>query len=80
MTRPGLAEIRAAVETSRRIHQRMRTYILNKLVKTFEIASLLSVGLLVTGTFVMTPLHVLLLFFTNDFLTMSLAADRVPFS
>ncbi|MGE5130163.1 MAG: plasma-membrane proton-efflux P-type ATPase [Sphingomonadaceae bacterium] len=80
LTNPGLAEIVAAVETSRRIYQRMLTYTLNKIVKTLEIAIFLSVGVMLTGVFVVTPLLMVLLLFTNDFVTMALATDRVSFS
>ncbi len=69
-----------AVETGRRIYQRMLTYTLNKIIKTLEIAVFLSVGVMLTGTFVITPLLVVLLLFTNDFVTMSIATDRVSFS
>ncbi|HEV2357392.1 MAG TPA: plasma-membrane proton-efflux P-type ATPase [bacterium] len=77
---PGLVNIVAAVETSRRIHQRMLTYTLNKIVKTIEISVLLSVGLIWAGIFVTTPLLIVLLLFANDFVTMSIATDRVSFS
>ncbi len=80
LTDPGLANIVAAVETGRRVYQRMLTYTLNKIVKTFQIALFLAVGLLVTRQFVTTPRLVLLLLFANDFVTMSLAADHVSFS
>jgi H+-transporting ATPase len=40
----------------------------------------LSLGFLFTGTFVTTPRLVVLLLFANDFVTMSIAADRVSFS
>jgi H+-transporting ATPase len=80
LTNPGLAEVVAAVETSRRIYQRMLTYTLNKIVKTLEIAVFLSVGVMLTGVFVVTPLLMVLLLFTNDFVTMSIATDRVSFS
>ncbi len=80
LTRPGLTDVLAAVETGRRIYQRMLTYTLNKIIKTFQIALFLSLGLLLTGVFVTTPLLILLLLFANDFVTMSLAADRVTFS
>jgi H+-transporting ATPase len=80
LANPGLGDIVAAVQTSRRIYQRMLTYTLNKIVKTIEIALLLSLGLLFTGTFVTTPVLIVLLLFTNDFVTMSLATDRVSFS
>ncbi|MGB9624618.1 MAG: plasma-membrane proton-efflux P-type ATPase, partial [Phycisphaerae bacterium] len=59
------------------IYQRMLTYTLNKIVKTAEIALLLSVGLILTGAFVTTPTLIVLLLFTNDFVTMAIATDRV---
>jgi H+-transporting ATPase len=80
LTRPGLGDVVAAVETSRRIHQRMLTYTLNKIIKTLEIALFLSLGLMLTGVFVVTPLLIVLLLFTNDFATMSIATDNVSFS
>ncbi len=80
LTNPGLSDVLAAVQTSRQIHQRMLTYTLNKIVKTLEIALFLSLGLLLTGVFVITPLLMVLLLFTNDFVTMSIATDRVSFS
>ncbi|HYM91997.1 MAG TPA: HAD-IC family P-type ATPase, partial [bacterium] len=79
LTSPGLVDVVAAVETSRRIHQRMLTYTLNKIVKTFEISLLLSLGLLVGRVFLTTPLLIVLLLFANDFVTMSIATDRVSF-
>ncbi|HEV2281372.1 MAG TPA: plasma-membrane proton-efflux P-type ATPase [bacterium] len=79
LTTPGLVDIVSAVETSRRIHQRMLTYTLNKIVKTLEISLLLSLGLIFAGVFVTTPLLIVLLLFANDFVTMSIAADRVSF-
>jgi H+-transporting ATPase len=80
LTNPGLTDVVAAVETSRRIYQRMLTYTLNKIIKTFEIAIFMSVGVMLTGVFVITPLLIVLLLFTNDFVTMSIATDRVQFS
>ena len=80
LTNPGLTDILAAVKTSRRIYQRMLTYTLNKIIKTIEIAFLLSVGVVLTGSFVITPLLIVLLLFTNDFVTMSIATDTVSYS
>ena len=80
LTNPGLADILAAVKTSRRIYQRMLTYTLNKIIKTIEIALFLSFGVMLTRTFVITPLLIVLLLFTNDFVTMSIATDNVSFS
>lgn len=80
LTNPGLVDVKAAVETSRRINQRMLTYTMNKIIKTMEIAVFLSVGVMLTGVFVITPLLIVLLLFTNDFVTMSIATDHVSFS
>ncbi len=80
LTESGLMGVLRAVETGRRIYQRMLTYTLNKIIKTIEIGVFLSVGVILTGTFVITPLLVVLLLFTNDFVTMSIATDRVSFS
>jgi H+-transporting ATPase len=77
LTSPGLGNLVAAVETSRRIYQRMLTYTLNKIIKTIEIAFFLSLGLVFTHTFVTTPLLMVLLLFTNDFVTMTISTDRV---
>jgi H+-transporting ATPase len=66
-----------AIETSRRIYQRMLTYTLNKIIKTIEIAFFLSFGLIFFHTFVTTPLLMVLLLFTNDFVTMSISTDNV---
>ncbi|VVM04958.1 H+-transporting ATPase [Methylacidimicrobium cyclopophantes] len=77
LTNPGLMDIVAAVETSREIYERMLTYILNKIIKTVEIAVFLTAGLFSTGIFVLTPFLGVLLLLSNDFITMSLASDRV---
>ena len=80
LTNPGLTDTLAAVETSRRIHQRMLTYTLNKIIKTVEIGLFLSIGVILTRDFIITPLLIVLLLFTNDFVTMSIATDHVSAS
>lgn len=80
LTNPGLGDILEAVKESRRIYQRMLTYIQNKIIKTLEISVLLGLGLMLTGQFVISQLLILLLFFLNDFTTMSIATDRVSYS
>ena len=80
LTAPGLVDILSAVQISRRIYQRMLTYTINKIMKTLEIAVFLSIGVMLTNTFVITPLLIVLLLFTNDFVTMSIATDHVSYS
>jgi len=77
LTEVGLTDALASVETSRRIYQRMLTYTLNKIIKTVEIGLFLSIGVILTRAFIITPLLIVLLLFTNDFVTMSIATDHV---
>jgi H+-transporting ATPase len=80
LTTPGLRNIVSAVETSREIYQRMLTYTLNKIIKTFQVALFLSLGFMLTREFVVTPLLIILLLFANDFVTMSISTDNVSYS
>jgi len=80
LTAPGLSDVPIAVITSRRIYQRMLTYTLNMAIKKFQVAFFLSLGLMFTGTFVATPLLIVLWMISNDFITMTIATDRVSFS
>lgn len=77
LTTPGLLDILAAIETSRRVYQRMHTYTLNKIIKTIQVTGFLTLSFFLTRHFVATPALIVLLLFANDFVTMSLAADNV---
>jgi H+-transporting ATPase len=77
LTSPGLSNLVSAIEISRQIYQRMLTYTLNKIIKTIEIVFFLSLGIIFFHTFVTTPLLMILLIFTNDFVTMSISSDNV---
>ena len=74
-TQPGLVDIVAAVQTSRRIYQRMLTYALNASSKKLEVPVFLSIVLLTVGVSPLSPLLIVLLLFTNDFATMAITSD-----
>ena len=76
MTEPGLAGIVYAVREGRIAFQRLLSYAFNMLVKKTEIVLFLAIGLVMTGHPVMTPALMVVLFMTNDFLSMSLTTDR----
>ena len=76
LTVEGLAAIPELVRTGRSVHQRIRTWILNKLVKTFQTVVFVVVAFLVTGRFVVSTMGMVLLLFLVDFVTLSLATDR----
>ena len=80
LTQPGLGGVVAAIETSRRVFQRIITYTLNMLTKKMEIMALLVIGFLLTGHKPLTPMLMVLIIFLNDFLTMAISTDRMPVS
>ena len=77
LTKPGISRLADAVIIGRKVYRRMLTYTTNKIAKTIQVSLFLGLGLLITGDLVTTPRLVLLLLFANDFVTMSLASDRV---
>ena len=76
MTEPGLAGIVYTVQEGRIGFQRLLTYTSNMLLKKIEIVLFLAVGLGLTSHAVMTPVLMVLMLMTNDFLAMSLTTDR----
>jgi H+-transporting ATPase len=76
MTEPGLAGIVFAVREGRIAFQRLLAFTFNMLVKKTEIVLFLAIGLGLTGHAVMTPVLMVLMLVTNDFLAMSLTTDR----
>ncbi len=77
LTDPGLGGVLTVVQVGREVHRRMLTYTLNKTLKTFEIVVFLVLGLWLTGGFVISSTLIVLMLFTNDFVTMTIATDRV---
>jgi H+-transporting ATPase len=77
LTEAGLGGIVAAVKEGRITFQRILTYTLNSVMKKIVQVLLLTVGLVITGHAVLTPMLMILLMITGDFLTMSLTTDRV---
>lgn len=80
LTEPGVGVIIDAVKISRQTHQRMLTWVINKIVKVIEFVVLLTIGFFWFHNFLLTLLGVSLLVFSNDFVTMSLATDNVKYT
>lgn len=77
LTEPGLGGIVAAVKEGRITFQRILSYTLNSVSKKIVQVLLLAVGLPVTGHAVLTPMLMVIVMITGDFLSMSLTTDRV---
>ncbi len=77
LTRPGLAGIVAAVKEGRMTFQRILSYTLNSITKKIVQVLFLAVGLIMTGHAILTPLLMVLIMITGDFLGMALTTDNV---
>jgi len=77
LTEPGLAGVVAAVKEGRITFQRILTYTLNSIIKKIVTVLFLIVGLIMTGHAILTPLLMVIVMITGDFLSMSLTTDRV---
>jgi H+-transporting ATPase len=77
LTKPGLAGIVAAVNQGRLIFQRILTYTLNSITKKIVQVLFLAVALIMTGHAILTPMLMVIIMITGDFLGMSLTTDRV---
>jgi H+-transporting ATPase len=77
LTEPGLGGIVAAVKEGRTTFQRILTYTLNSVIKKIVQVLFLAVGLVMTGHAVLTPMLMVIVMITGDFLTMSLTTDNV---
>jgi H+-transporting ATPase len=77
LTESGLSNILGLVITGRMIYQRIVTWIINKVVKTFQVVLFVIAAFLLTGVFIVDAYQVVLLLFLVDFVTISLATDKV---
>jgi H+-transporting ATPase len=77
LTESGLGGIVSAVKEGRITFQRILTYTLNSVLKKIVQVMLLAIGLVITGHAVLTPLLMVIVMITGDFLAMSLTTDRV---
>ena len=77
LTEPGLGGIVAAVKEGRITFQRILTYTLNSVLKKIVQVLFLAIGLVMTGHAILTPMLMVIVMITGDFLAMSLTTDRV---
>jgi H+-transporting ATPase len=77
LTEPGLAGIVAAVREGRTTFQRILSYTLNSITKKTVQVLFLAIGLVMTGHAILSPLLMVIIMITGDFLGMSLTTDNV---
>lgn len=77
LTEAGLGGIVAAVKVGRITFQRILSYTLRSTTKKMAQVLLLIIGLVMTGHAVLTPLLMVIVMITGDFLSMAYSTDRV---
>jgi H+-transporting ATPase len=77
LTKPGLEGVVAAVKEGRITFQRILTYTLNSVTKKVVQVLFLAAGLIITGHAILTPMLMVIIMITGDFLGMSLTTDNV---
>jgi len=77
LTEEGLSNIVNLIIVGRVIYRRIIIWILNKVVKTFQIVFFVSIATLLIGKPIITPVAMILMLFLYDFVTMSIATDNV---
>jgi len=77
LTEAGLGGIVAAVKEGRSTYQRILNYTLNSVIKKITQLLFLAVGLIMTGHAVLTPMLMVIVMITSDFLAMSMTTDNV---
>ena len=77
LTKPGLEGVVAAVKEGRITFQRIMTYTMNSVTKKIAQVFFLAVGLIITGQAILTPMLMVIIMITGDFLGMALTTDNV---
>jgi len=77
LTEPGLGGIVASIKEGRMTFQRILTYTLNSITKKVVQVLFLAFGLVMTGHAILTPMLMVIIMITGDFLGMSLTTDNV---
>ena len=77
LTTSGLGGIVSAVKEGRLTYQRILTYTLNSFTKKIANVLFLTLGLVITGHAILTPMLMVIIMITGDFLGMSVTTDKV---
>jgi H+-transporting ATPase len=77
LTTAGLSGIVAAVREGRLTYQRILTYTLNSFTKKITNVLFITLGLVITGHAILTPMLMVIIMITGDFLGMSVTTDNV---
>lgn len=80
LTEPGLGGVIGAIEEGRATFQRIQTYTMRAIIHKVTQVSFLTIGLIITGQAILTPMLMVLMMIIGDFLALSTSTDNVQAS
>jgi len=80
LTTEGLGGIVDLVKVGRTTFQRIATWIINKMIRTFKRVIFIVLAFIFTGQYVISAFDMILLLFLSDYVTLSLSTDNVRHS
>ena len=80
LTREGFGGILDMVVIGRMVYQRVASWTINKIIRTFKRVVFIVLAFILTGRFVVSTFNMILLLFLSDYVTLSISTDRVRYS
>jgi H+-transporting ATPase len=76
----GFEGIFEMVVIGRMVYQRISSWTINKIIRTFKRVVFIVLAFILTGQFVVSTFNMILLLFLSDYVTLSISTDRVRYS
>jgi len=76
----GFKGIYDLIVIGRMVYQRISTWIINKIIRTFKRVVFTVLAFILTGKFVVSTFHMIILLFLSDYVTLSISTDKVRYS
>jgi H+-transporting ATPase len=80
LTTEGLEGIIDLVIEGRMIYQRISTWIINKMIRTFKRVLFIVLAFVIFGIYIVSVLDMIILLFLSDYVTLTLSTDNVRYS
>ncbi|MGD0805602.1 MAG: plasma-membrane proton-efflux P-type ATPase [Candidatus Bathyarchaeia archaeon] len=76
----GFEGIFDMVAIGRMVYQRIASWTINKIIRTFKRVVFIVIAFILTGQFVVSTFNLILLLFLSDYVTLSISTDKVRYS
>jgi H+-transporting ATPase len=80
LSHEGFEGIFDMVVIGRMVYQRISTWTINKIIRTFKRVVFIVLAFILTGKFVVSAFNMILLLFLSDYVTLSISTDKVRYS